>query len=143
MLKLKPPFDKFHLKDFAVLLEAFLLDVDKAARADERAKMAKQLNGNVVRTPLGVGPFGGPVKTSGVGLGKGRKRDPREIRRLEHLFHGAVRQAPGSSMEYLAKQLGVSTAALQLPVRNLVEAGKIRKKGQARAVKYFTSRQKA
>lgn len=145
MLKLKPPFDKFRLKEFAELLGAFLIDVDKAAREDERKKFVKLLDGvprGQIRTPRGRGPFGGPVKTNGLGRGKGQKRDPHEIRRLERRFHVAVRQAPGSTVEYLGKQLDVPTKDLQLPIRHLVEAGKIRKKGKARAVKYFTSRQR-
>jgi hypothetical protein len=65
------------------------------------------------------------------------RRTYRELGRQTEQVLGAIRERPGSSMEELREHLGVGRTVLALPIRKLLEDGKIRKTGLKRATKYF------
>jgi predicted transcriptional regulator len=52
-------------------------------------------------------------------------------------FLAHVTANPGRRMEQIAKELGLATPELTLPVKKLLAEGKIRVQGQKRATEYF------
>lgn len=76
---------------------------------------------------------GAPAKR----LKKGGKRTPEALEKLTTTLLAAIKKAPGSSIESIAKTMQVATKELALPVQKLFAAKAIRTKGQKRATKYF------
>jgi hypothetical protein len=68
---------------------------------------------------------------------KGEKRSPEQLESLTDDFIAEVKQGPGRGIEAIAKSLRVSTKELALPVRKLLEEGRVKSRGQKRATKYF------
>jgi len=68
---------------------------------------------------------------------KGVKRDPRDIQATTSKLLAAIRTAPGSGIEYLGKQLDMSTKELALSVKKLLASKQITAKGQRRGTRYF------
>jgi hypothetical protein len=50
---------------------------------------------------------------------------------------GYVRAHPGSRLEEIGRGLGMDTAGLKLPVKELMGSGRLRTEGQKRGTKYF------
>lgn len=68
---------------------------------------------------------------------KGEKRSPVELRALTAKLLSAIRTEPGSRIEYLAKQIDISTTALALPTKKLIASGAVKTKGQRRGTTYY------
>ncbi|GAB4566636.1 MAG: hypothetical protein Tsb0020_18480 [Haliangiales bacterium] len=67
----------------------------------------------------------------------GGKRPPEELARMADEFLDYVTNNPGERMEHIAKALGYVTKDLNLPVKKLTTAGKLRLEGQKRATTYY------
>jgi len=67
----------------------------------------------------------------------GEKRPPAELAKLVEKLHDFIKAHPGQRMEAIGKALGTPTKDLNLPVKRLLAAKKIRVKGQKRATEYF------
>ena len=52
-------------------------------------------------------------------------------------FLAYVTANPGQRMEHIARELGLATPELTLPVRKLLADGKLRVEGQKRATQYY------
>ncbi len=65
------------------------------------------------------------------------KRTRIEIERTTAALERYIRTAPGRCMEELSDDLGLSSRELALPVRRLLESGRIRTEGHKRATRYF------
>ena len=68
---------------------------------------------------------------------KGAKRSTDELERLTGELDAYVRQNPGQRIEQIGKAIGVATKELRLPALKLIEAGKLKTKGQKRATQYL------
>jgi hypothetical protein len=68
---------------------------------------------------------------------RGGKRTADEIAQMADAFLAYVTANPGQRMEHIAKELGVATPELMLPVRKLLAEGKLRVEGQKRATQYY------
>ena len=68
---------------------------------------------------------------------KGGKRTAVEIAQMADAFLAHVAANPGQRMEHIAKELGLATPELTLPVKKLLADGKLRVDGQKRATQYY------
>ena len=67
----------------------------------------------------------------------GEKRPPAELAKLTEKLVAYIKGQPGQRMEAIAKALGTATRELNLPVKKLLAAKKIRIEGHKRATEYF------
>lgn len=67
----------------------------------------------------------------------GGKRTKNQIQRTTAALESHIRSSPGRRMEELSHDLGVSSRELSLPMRRLLEAGRVRAEGQKRATRYY------
>ena len=65
------------------------------------------------------------------------KRSPRILAKLEHTLLSEISKNPGQRIESIGKKLGVPTKDLNLPIKKLIEAKKIKKRGEKRATEYL------
>jgi len=76
-------------------------------------------------------------KAAKLSRAKGAKRTPAEIDKLRTRVLSWVQTNPGKTTEDLGKALSLDTKELVLPVRKLLADKVIKKRGKARATKYF------
>jgi hypothetical protein len=67
----------------------------------------------------------------------GQKRPPAEIEATGAKLEALIRQKPGQRIETIGAALGIPTRQLALPVKKLLAAGKLKKRGQKRSTQYF------
>jgi hypothetical protein len=67
----------------------------------------------------------------------GEKRPPAELARLTEKLGEYIKAHPGLRMEAIGKALGAPTRELNLPVKKLLAAKRIRSQGHKRATEYF------
>ena len=65
------------------------------------------------------------------------KRSPRVLQKLETTLLSEITRNPGQRIESIGKRLGVATRDLNLPIKKLIDAKKIRKRGEKRATEYL------
>ncbi|TAJ21109.1 MAG: DNA-binding protein [Planctomycetota bacterium] len=126
--------------DLRARVDAFVDDLNVLIR--EAALLA-------VHQALGVSGKRGPGRPRGAakasvgtaraakGGGKRAKRDPKAVLAMADKVHAAVKAKPGQSVEQIGKALGAPTKALTLPIRKLIEAKRVKTKGQRRGTRYF------
>jgi hypothetical protein len=68
---------------------------------------------------------------------RGGKRTAEEIAQMADAFLAHIIANPGQRMEHIARELGLATPELTLPVRKLLADGKLRVEGQKRATQYY------
>lgn len=68
---------------------------------------------------------------------RGGKRSPSEIRAEADKLLGYIEEHPGQRMEDIAKDVGMTTKDLSLPIKKLVGEDKVMTEGQKRATRYF------
>lgn len=66
-----------------------------------------------------------------------QRRTPGEVAALSERFYSAVCQMPGEAMVVLARQVGVTQRELEVPVKRLKRAGRVRGVGQRSHMRYF------
>jgi hypothetical protein len=67
----------------------------------------------------------------------GEKRPPAELAKLTEKLGDYIKAHPGLRMEAIGKALGAPTRELNLPIKKLLAAKKIRSEGHKRATEYF------
>ncbi len=67
----------------------------------------------------------------------GEKRPPAELAKLVDKLGDHIKAHPGQRMEAIGKALGMPTRELNLPIKKLLAAKKIRSEGHKRATEYF------
>jgi len=67
----------------------------------------------------------------------GAKRPPAELAKLTERLGEYIKAHPGLRMENIGKALGAPTRELNLPIKKLLAAKKIRSEGHKRATEYF------
>jgi hypothetical protein len=110
-------------------VEAFVAEITELARA----AAYQALSGALEHTPT-TGGRGAAVAIRGR---RGGKRTAEEIAQMADAFLAYVAANPGQRMEHIAKELGLATPELTLPVRKLLADGKLRVEGQKRATQYY------
>jgi hypothetical protein len=68
---------------------------------------------------------------------KGAKRSPGELEKLRSRVLSWIQTNPGNNVEGVAKALNLTTKELALPVKHLLAAKAIKKRGKRRATKYY------
>ena len=82
--------------------------------------------------PASVAPAGKPARRA-----KRAKRTSADVDATAAALLAYVAANEGQSIEQIGKGMGVATKELKLPVIKLVEAKKLKTKGQRRGTKYF------
>jgi predicted transcriptional regulator len=67
----------------------------------------------------------------------GEKRPPAELAKLTERLGEYIKSNPGRRMEAIGKAIGMPTRELNLPIKKLLAAKKIRSEGHKRATEYF------
>jgi hypothetical protein len=111
-----------------VRVEAFVAEITELARAAAYQALSAGLD-----TPIASGRGA----TAAMRGRKGGKRTADEIAQMADAFLAHATANPGRRMEHIAKELGLATPELTLPVRKLLADGKLRVEGQKRATQYY------
>jgi hypothetical protein len=69
----------------------------------------------------------------------GEKRPPAELAKLTDRLADYIKANPGHRMEAIGKALGMPTRELNLPIKKLLAAKRIRSEGRKRATEYFSA----
>jgi hypothetical protein len=112
-------------------VEAFVAEITELARAAAYDALSSALeHGNLV---------GGRGATMSLSGRRGGKRTAGEIAQMADAFLAHVIANPGQRMEHIAKELGLATPELTLPVKKLLADGKLEVEGQKRATQYYAA----
>lgn len=76
--------------------------------------------------------------TAGAGGGGRVRRSAADIAALSESILDFLTENPGSSIGEIGKALDATTVEVRGPLKDLLEAGHVRKKGERRATRYFT-----
>jgi hypothetical protein len=109
-------------------VEAFVAEITELARA-----AAYQALSGALDTPIASGRGATAVMRGR----RGGKRTAKEIAQMADAFFAHVTANPGQRMEHIAKELGLATPEMTLPVKKLLADGKLRVEGQKRATQYY------
>jgi hypothetical protein len=109
-------------------VEAFVAEITELARAAAYQALSAGLD-----TPVA----GGRSVTAAIRGRRGGKRTADEIAQMAEAFLAHVTANPGQRMEHIAKELGLPTPELTLPVKKLLADRKLRVEGQKRATQYY------
>jgi hypothetical protein len=128
--------------DLRARVDAFVDDLNVLIREAALLAVQQALGATGGR---GVGRRG-PGRPRGTGRavaakrgGKRAKRDPKVVLAVADKVHTAIKAKPGQSVEQIGKALGMETKALTLPIRKLLDAKRVKTKGQRRGTRYFPS----
>lgn len=122
--------------EIRVRIEAFVSELTDLVRRAALDSVMEALGGSgpaTVTRPR-------PAKSSAVAAqsrDRGGKRSPEEIVRTIQLVQDHVQQNPGQGVEQIAKEIGLPTKELTLPIKKLVGNGSLVTEGQKRATKYY------
>jgi hypothetical protein len=110
-------------------VEAFVAEITELAQAAAYQALSAGLDQGQLS--------GGRGPTAALRGRKGGKRTAAEIAEMADVFLAHVTANPGQRMEHIAKELGLPTPELTLPVRKLLADGELRVEGQKRATQYY------
>jgi hypothetical protein len=110
-------------------VEAFVAEITELARAAAYQTLSSALDGGQLVSGRGTTPI--------LRGRRGGKRTADEIAQMADAFFAHVTANPGQRMEHIARELGLATPELTLPVRKLLADGKLRVDGQKRATQYY------
>ena len=109
-------------------VEAFVAEITELARA-----AAYQALSGALDSPIAIGGGVAPMLRGR----RGGKRTADEIAQMADAFLAYVTANPGQRMEHIARELGLATPELTVPVRKLLTDSKLRVEGQKRATQYY------
>lgn len=110
------------------------------------AKLAKTIAAATPKARAAVPKGLGAAKTQGRPVSRkaaspprapGEKRPPSELARLVEKLSEYIKAHPGLRMEAIGKGMGLPTRELNLPVKKLLAAKRVRVEGHKRATEYF------
>jgi hypothetical protein len=110
-------------------VEAFVAEITELARAAAYQTLSSALEGGQLVSGRGA--------TTLLRGRRGGKRTGDEIAQMAGAFLSHVIANPGQRMEHIARELGLPTPELTLPVKKLLADGKLRIEGQKRATQYY------
>jgi hypothetical protein len=102
-----------------------------AAPVSRSAAAAKLAKAPAAKAPVGRRPAAAAKRAPGA------KRPPGELVKLTERLGEYIKSHPGLRMENIGKALGAPTRELNLPIKKLLAAKKIRSEGHKRATEYF------
>jgi hypothetical protein len=116
----------------------------RAAEPVKRARAVPAPRAKAAAAPAKAGKAAAPPKAAGrrPAASKrppGAKRPPAELAKLVERLQAHIQAHPGSRMEAIAKALSTPTRDLNLPVKKLLHAKKIRVEGHKRATEYYAA----
>jgi hypothetical protein len=114
--------------EISARVEAFVAEITELARG-----AAYQTLSSALDSPIAIGGGVAPMLRGR----RGGKRTADEIAQMADAFLAYVTANPGQRMEHIARELGLATPELTLPVRKLLADGKLRVEGQKRATQYY------
>lgn len=131
-------------------ISAFAADITNLLQGAVADAIASSLSGGVVAKrgpgrPKGSGaakrgpgrpPKAAKAKASRGNRKKGEKRTAAELDRLTESLYKEIARNADRRIELIAKSMGVPTKDLALPVKKLIDAKRIKTKGQRRATSY-------
>jgi len=126
-------------------IEAFTNDLSTLVRQAALEAVSQALGGtaSIGIAPVKRGP-GRPARAASAAppakparKGKRAKRTPEDVAKMGEAVVAYVAKNPGQSVEQIGKALGVKTKDLALPIIRMVEAKKLKTKGQRRGTPYF------
>ena len=126
-------------------IESFVTELNGLVRqaAVEAVKNALGGNGAPARRPAGDDGKAASASTRGrprrSRRGRRVKRSPRVLAKLQNALLEEITLNPGQRIEALGKTLGVPTKDLNLPIKRLLAAKQITKRGEKRATEYSVS----
>jgi hypothetical protein len=112
-------------------VEAFVAEITELARAAAYQTLSSALEGGQLVSGRGATPL--------LRGRRGGKRTADEIAQMADAFLAHVTANPGQRMEHIARELGLATPELTLPVKKLLADGKLRVEGQKRATQYYAA----
>jgi hypothetical protein len=104
--------------------EALDLPIERDRAASRQASPAPRSGGQARRVPAARRAFGA-------------KRPPGELAKVVERLAAHIKANPGQRMEHIGTALGTSTAELNLPMRKLLAAKRVKTTGHKRATEYF------
>jgi hypothetical protein len=111
-------------------VDAFVADITAMARQAALDTLSGALgsrNGRPATAPRARG-------------GRGGKRPPGELAKVQKELASFISSKPGSRMEQIGKALGYKTSQLVLPMKKLIKGKQVKTKGQKRSRQYFPAR---
>ncbi|WP_428265233.1 hypothetical protein [Haliangium sp.] len=121
-------------------IEAFIDEINQLAQRAARDALSTALDRTESRTTRKRPKRAAKASTRSGPARGGGKRSAQELDNLAEFFFVYVTQKPGQRMEQITEALGYSSAELALPVKKLVEGGKLRVEGQKRASRYYPAK---
>ena len=117
-------------------IDAFVNELTELVREEAMNRVSEAFGGQ--RAAARGRRAGRPAAPAAArGRRKGQKRSPKELDRLVGDVRGYVNKKPGQGVEQMARDLGVNSRDLVLPIKKLIAGKEIRTRGQKRATKYF------
>ncbi len=107
------------------------------AKAAAPASKAPAAKATAAKASKASAPAAASRKPAAAKRPLGAKRPPAELVKLTEKLGEYIKANPGLGMEVIGKALGSPTKDLNLPVKKLLAAKKIRVEGQKRATEYF------
>lgn len=118
-------------------VEAFVSELSELVRQAALEAVSAALGGTAGAGRRGRRAAAAPGASRGRSRPKGQKRTPAELERLVGSVKAYVSKSPGQGVEKMARDLGVPSKELVLPIKKLIASKDIKTRGQKRATKYF------
>lgn len=116
-----------------------LTSLDKALQSCDDAVLRKELGEARLTLSAVLSMAGAPAQSlTPVASTRGR-RSMAEVENLGETLLEYVKKHPGQRGEQIANELGTDTKTMRLPMKKLIEEGKVTTKGQRRGMAYFPS----
>jgi hypothetical protein len=131
-------------KQIRASIESFVAELNALVRQAAVEAVQGALGGSPDSNPRNAKrglktPEQAPTPRRRTRRGRRVKRSPKTLARLQSRLLDEISRRPGQRIEAISRSMGVSTKDLNLPIKKLLEAKRIEKRGEKRATEYFTN----